>query len=58
MHVFLVYWVSHIESFLDVYACVLVAFGLIYRVFVLYGLYPGLVYIFGPSAIILNIIAK
>jgi hypothetical protein len=41
---------------LDAYACVLIAFNLIYKVLVLHGLYPISVYIFGPSTIILNIV--
>jgi hypothetical protein len=39
---------------LDVYACVLIVFGLIYNVLVLHGLYLVSVYIFGPNALILN----
>jgi hypothetical protein len=58
MYISLVYSVSYIESLLDGYACVLVVFGLIYRVLVLHGLYPvlGNVHIFGSSALILNIV--
>jgi hypothetical protein len=36
---------------LDAYACVLIVFGLIYRILVVHGHYPVLVCIFGPSAL-------
>jgi hypothetical protein len=36
------------------YSCVLIVFGLIYIVLVAHGLYPILIYIFGPNALILN----
>jgi hypothetical protein len=51
MCVSLLYSVSYIEYLLDVYVCVLVVFGLMYRVLVAIS---GFVYIFRPSALILN----
>jgi hypothetical protein len=55
MHVILLYSVSYIEFLLDVYVCVLVVFGLVYRVLVLHSPHPISVYIFGPTSHILNI---
>jgi hypothetical protein len=45
------------EGLLNAYACVLVVFGLIYRVLIAHSLDPISVYIFRPSALILIISA-
>jgi hypothetical protein len=52
----LLYLISYIEPLLDVYARVLIVFGLIYGVLVLHGLYLVSVFIFRSSVLILNIV--
>lgn len=56
MSVLVVFGFIYIKFLLDVYACVLVVFVLIYRVLIPHGLYSISVYMFGPSTLILSIV--